>query len=90
MTVSCSRASVHRDEHDLPSRSVVRFYNKRARAVRTGFIGPALDASGDQATSRGINPVIARSRLKCVETPTGLGHNPGTNHYLGMRRRAVS
>lgn len=33
-----------------------------ARAVRTGFIGPA---------------VIARSRLKCVETPTGLGHNPG-------------
>ena len=33
-----------------------------ARAVRTGFIGPA---------------VIARTRLKCVETPTGLGHNPG-------------
>jgi hypothetical protein len=77
MTVNCSRASVHRDERDLPSRSVVRFYNKRARAVRTGFIGPALDASGDRATSRRINPVIACSRLKCVETPTGLGHNPG-------------
>jgi hypothetical protein len=76
-TVSCSRASVHRDEHDLPSRSVVRFYYKRARAVRTGFIGPALDASGDQAASRRTNPVIARSRLKCVETPTGLGHNSG-------------
>ena len=41
---------------------------------RTGFIGPALDASGDQATSRGIDPMTARSRLKCVETPTGLGH----------------
>jgi hypothetical protein len=24
---------IHRDEHDLPSRPVVRFYNKRARAV---------------------------------------------------------
>ena len=49
----------------------MRFYNKRARVVRTGFIGPALDASGDQATSRRINPVIARSRLEYVETSTG-------------------
>lgn len=25
---------------------------------------------------------IARGRLKCVwETPTGLGHNEGTNHF---------
>jgi hypothetical protein len=27
-----------------------------------------------------MNPVIARSRLKCLEAPTELGHNPGHNH----------
>jgi hypothetical protein len=82
LTVSCSRAvRFIMTNMTCRARPCVRFYNKRARAVRTGFIGPALDASGDQATSRRIKPVIARSRLKCVETSTGLGHNPGTNHF---------
>jgi hypothetical protein len=28
-----------------------------------------------------INLVIAHGRIKYVETPTGLGHNSGTNHF---------
>jgi hypothetical protein len=33
----------------------------------------------------GSPPLIACSRLKCVESSTGLGHNQGTNHF----RRAM-
>jgi hypothetical protein len=29
----------------------------------------------------GSTRAIACSRLKCVETPTGLGHNLVTNHF---------
>jgi hypothetical protein len=66
MTVSCSRASVHRDERDLPSRSVVRFYNKRARAVRTGFIGPALNTLNQQAERNPFVRVCRPAALKSL------------------------
>ena len=44
-------------------------------------MGPFSASSGnpdDRAASRMDQRVIASSRLKCVETPTGLGHNFGT------------
>ena len=39
-------------------------------------MGPGLNATGDHAPAL-INTAIARSRLKCVERPARLGHNPG-------------
>ena len=35
---------------------------------------------GAQAAARRKNWLIARSRLKCVEMPMPLGHNPSTAH----------
>jgi hypothetical protein len=40
----------------------------------------------DEGPSRGGDQAAARRtrsdrRLKCVETPIGLGHNRGTNHF---------
>ena len=61
---------------------------QQARSSRANWIHRyRLDASGHQATSRRINPVIARSRLKWVETPTGLGHNPAQIAFGSIRIR---
>jgi hypothetical protein len=46
---------------------------------RTRFSGPGLNTTGRPCTYAPDQPG-ACSRLKCVERPRGLGHNPGHNH----------
>jgi len=38
-------------------------------------------AKVDHAALRRISALIARGRLKCMETPIELGHNLGTSHF---------
>jgi hypothetical protein len=54
-----------------------------ARAVELALSVPALNATGRPCTCVPDQPGCRRSRLKYVERPTGLGHNPGHNH-LGL------